>query len=314
MDVKDSYNTSSDINAMSYTGLTSSGNNTGWTFSNPTLAVGKFGSQIATTTATSTDQDLGGAFTLTATGGNLTLTSLKLKHVGSFPDADIENIRLSYKNEATCSATKPAGTTAFGTIATLDENGQATTTGSISLTAGSTTCLYLVYDLSGTNDIVTLGRTVDFEITNPATDIVVAGGTVSTNSKVNINGRTMVMIPDLPIPEPEPGEPAIDNCSNDQISSVLSIHTKDETKNPTVFYLQNCGVWKKEGAGNPRLLTNPNLQVQNLSYTDMTGANDSGTIRIEITTSNMDPSQEDVFLNVTKTLRTTVGVKAWGGN
>jgi hypothetical protein len=124
----------------------------------------------------------------------------------------------------------------------------------------------------------------------------------------------MVMIPDLPIPEPEPGEPAIDNCSNDQISSVLSIHTKDETKNPAVFYLQNCGVWKKEGAGSPRLLTNPNLQVQNLSYTDMTGANDSGTIRIEITTSNMDPSQEDVFLNVTKTLRTTVGVKAWGGN
>jgi hypothetical protein len=252
------------------------------------LVVGKTGTQITTAMATSTDQDMGGAFSL-LTGGDLTVDSIKIKQIGSFPDADIENIRLYYKQQNTCSATKPADADEFDTIDVLDENGEATSTGSLSLTAASTTCLYIVYDLTGTPGTSTLGRSIDFEITNPQTDILVTGGTVSTTDKVNIAGLTII--------------------TNNDVLSLLSLHMRDETKNPTLFYLQNNAVWKQEGANNPIRLTNPNLQVHNLVLTDMGG----GFVRIEITISNMDPGQEGTFLNVTRTLKTTAGVRAWDG-
>ena len=168
----------------------------------------------------------------------------------------------------------------------------------ISLTADANVCLYLVYDLSGTSGTSTLGRSIDFEITNPQTDLVVTGGTVGTTAKVNISGVTMVI------------DSNTDTGSTSYIKSLLSLHMRDETKNPTIFYLQNGIVYKKEGNGNPIRLTNPNLQVHNLVLTDMGG----GFVRIEIKISNMDPGQEDTFMNVTKTLKTTAGVRAWDGN
>jgi hypothetical protein len=38
-----------------------------------------------------------------------------------------------------------------------------------------------------------------------------------------------------------------------------------------------------------------------------------GNVRISITASNMDPGQENTFMNVTRTLSTSATVRVWRG-
>lgn len=103
------------------------------------------------------------------------------------------------------------------------------------------------------------------------------------------------------------------NSCLDNITSFLSLKVIDSAKNPTVFYLQNCSVWKKEGSGTPRRLTNPNIKVHALTFTDLTGPNSTGVVRISITMSNVDAGVEPSFINVVRTYTTTASVKAWSG-
>ena len=282
--------------------------------SNSLMTVSSQGWQLATTTATSNNQDLGGAFTLLPAGGNITVNSIKFKQVGSFATSSIGNIRFYYKQENTCSAVKPAGTTFFATTTSF-QNNMATSTGTMSLTSGSTTCLYLVYDLTGAPGTSTMGRTIDFEITNPSADIGVSGGTVSPSTRVNIPGVTMIAVDNNAITAHAPAVASTTNpaCSDNQIKSLMSVHVDDVGKDPTLYYLQNCAVWKQEGSGNPHRLTNPNFQVQALNFQDMTGGGQTGgSVRMSVTVSNMDPGLEGTFMNVTKTMTTTVNVgKGW---
>ena len=285
----------------------------------PLVTVGKSGRQIPTTTATSTDQDLGGAFTLSVVGAEVNVTAIKLKQIGSLATSSISNIRLSYKHEDICSAVKPAGTTDFGVAASFDGNGIATTTANTPLTLSPDipVCLYIVYDLEADQGISVMGQTIDFEITNPSTDIVINTGAIGTTNKVNITGSTMIVVEDSVVQTiPTTSNPA---CSDSKIYSLISIHVEDEAKNPTIFYLQNCQVWKKEGDSSTRHLTNKNLQVHSLIFTDMTPNNmraDYGIriVRMEITMSNMDPGDGGVFLNITRTLKTSAGLMSWPGN
>ena len=318
LDVMDSYNTSNTtINAQSYPGLVDSGRNTGWTFTIPILTVSKQGTQLSTTTPTVTNQDLGGVFTLTPTGGTFTLSSLKLKQVGSFPVSSISNIKVYYQASSYCSATKPSSATLYAATASFDTNNIATSTFSppLTLTAGSTTCLYLTYNLSGTAGTSTMGRTVDFEITNPSTDVNVTGGTVLPATKVNINGVTMIPADNTAvIQSPPPITTTNPACSDNQIKSLMSVHVDTPALDPTLFYLQNCSVYKQEGNNTPRRLTNPNLQVQALTFQDTSGQGKTGgSVRMSITISNMDPGLEGTFMNVTRTMSTTVGVMGWSG-
>jgi len=286
----------------------------------PLVTVSKSGAQIATTTATSTDQDLGGAFLFTTQGPAVNVTAIKLKQVGSFATSSLSNIRLYTKDavEEACASTKPvSGTTLFGTAGSFDENNYATTTAgtTLTLTSDVPVCLYLVYDLDGVGGLATMGKSIDLEITNPSTDITLSAGTVTPAKKVNINGVTIVVMSEAEIIDnrttPTTTNPA---CSDNEIKSLISIHVSDPTKDPTLFYLQNCQVWKKEGNGNPGHLTNSNLQVHALTFTDMTSGERTGkAVQMSITISNMDPTDGDVFLNVTKTLRTTVGVMSRSG-
>ena len=322
LDVQDSANTSvTAINAQSYPGLTDSGRNTGWTFTIPLLYISKQGTQISTTTPTVTNQDLGGAFTLLPSGGNFTLNNLKLKQVGSFATSGISNVRLYYEATTTCSATKPTSLSDYATTASFDTNKIATSTFSpaVTLTQGSTTCLYLTYNLEGQAGTSTMGRTIDLEITNPSTDILVTGGTVSPPAKVNINGVTMIPVDNTVIPGQfptvtTPVSPTNTVCSDNQIKSLLSVHVDTPTLDPTLFYLQNCSVYKQEGHNPPRRLTNPNLQVQALTFQDTSGPGKTGgSVRMSITISNMDPGLEGTFMNVTRTMSTTAGVMGWSG-
>ncbi len=281
----------------------------------PQVSVGKNGVQIPTILSTSTDQDLGGAFTLLAQGGAVDINSFRLRQAGSVGTSSISNIRLYTKNatsDGQCSGTKPAGVALFGTAGSFDENKFSTTTGTISLTPDVPVCLYIVYDLASANGLSTMGRSIDLEISNPVADVQVSTGTVVPAIPVNINGQTIVVANNVSnVTATTTPNPA---CSDSVIYSMLSLHMSDADKDPTVFYLQNCAVWEKQGTGDPARLTNANLQVHSLTFTNLTGANSNGVVRVEITMSNMDPGQEGTFMNVTQTLKTTAGVRAWNGN
>lgn len=260
----------------------------------PVITVGRQGRQVATTTAVTENQDLGGAFTLTTPDTTVVLNSIKLKKLGSFATSSIENIRIysaDADSEGLCESRKPSsGTTLYDAVASISDDDTITASSSLPLSA-TTTCLYVVYDLNGETGLSTLGHSIEFEITNPATDILLTGGLVTETDPVNIPRATVVV------------DTNADVNSSDYIESMISIATRDPEKNPTIFYLQDNKVWKKEGAGEPSLLTNPNLQVHSLFFRDMSG--DSATTRMytmDITVSNMDPEDSGVFMNVTRTL------------
>ncbi len=306
LDVQDSHNTSTEINTTDYSGIIDSGNNTGWAFVQPYVTVSKSGAQIATTTTPVTGLNLGGAISLEATYGNITVDSIKFKQVGSLATSSIDNIRLYYKVEGTCSAVKPADAELFGIAADFDVNKIATTTGNVVLTAGSTTCMYFTYDLVSEYSSALLGRSIDLEITSPVNDVLVTNGIVSTVSTVNIAGRTIIVSANSDV-EPDP-------VLNNNIISLLSLKVSDSAKDPTLFYLQNSAVWKKEGSSDAIRLTSPNLRVHTLTFTDLTGANNAGTVKMTMTLSNVAADAADSFLNVIRTYTTTATVKAWGGN
>lgn len=280
------------------------------------ITVGFSGQQTATTTMPVTELNLGGAFTMQAQG-NATSTAFKIKQIGSLATSSLSNIAVYYLAQTTCSSTKPTGAILFGTTTLpFSTNNVATTTGVLPLLDGVQNCLYFVYDLTGTYGTSTLGRTIDFEITNPSTDVTLASGTVSPTEKVNIPGRTMIMDPNTipPEPDPNPDPNVVVNSCSSEVTSFLSLNMSDPTKNPTVFYLQDCAVWKMEGGGTPIRLTNINLKVYSLTFTNLTGANSAGTVRIAMTMSNVDQAANDSLLNVVKTFTTTATVKAWPGS
>lgn len=296
LDVQDSNNISTTtIRTANISGYVDSGNNTGWVSSQPVLSVEKSGNQIATTTIPASGFNLGGAFTLNTTGGALDVNSIRIKQVGSLSTSTLSNIQLFYKTEATCSSTKPTDATLFGSMGSFDSLNIATTTGTITLSEGFQTCLYITYDLPGTYSSSTLGRSIDFEITNPSIDIIVNGGTVSTTDPVNISGRTIVTTTD--------------------ITSLLSLRMNDPSKDPTLFYLQNGAVWKKEGYNNSVRLTSPNLLVQNLTFTNFTPiSGGTGSVRIQMTVSNVNLGADPSFQDVTRTYSTTATIRAWQGS
>ncbi len=281
----------------------------------PIVTVSKSGSQIVSTITPVTGLNLGGAFTMQSQG-NATTTAFKIKQIGSLATSSITNLVVYYKAEGTCSATRPADATLFGTT-TLPFNADnvATTNGTLVLSDGVQNCLYISYDLPGAFSTSTLGRTIDLEITNPSTDVTLALGSVETIEKVNVPGRTMIIDEYTTPPEPDPN-PAPDvpvNSCVDAVSSLISLKMSDPAKDPTVFYLQNCAVWKMEGGGTPIRLTNPNLKVYSLTFTDLTAANSAGTVRMSLTMANVDEAASDSLLNVSRTFTTTATVKTWGG-
>ena len=160
----------------------------------------------------------------------------------------------------------------------------ATTTAGtpMALTVDTSVCVYIVYDLNGSSGLGTMGKTIDFEITNPSVDIIVSAGTVIPNTTLNIDGVTMIAVDNVAIVRDAPPvsvqttNPA---CSNSIITSMMSVHMDDAVKDPTLYYLQNCAVWKKEGNADPHRLNNPNFQIRSLTFKriDLTSSKNSAS-------------------------------------
>ena len=157
------------------------------------------GTQATTLGAPLTNQYLGGKFVFIGNTVAKTISSVKLKETGTVnAQTGIGNIRLKYDLDTTapynCVSESYAGNEPqFGATSTAfsGPNGTTTISGSLSIATTSAVCMYVVLD---TKSVVSDGETIDVEITNPSTDVILASGSVSSTTVQAINGSTAVQI------------------------------------------------------------------------------------------------------------------------
>ncbi len=73
--------------------------------------------------------------------------------------------------------------------------------------------------------------------------------------------------------------PTTGNTSN----TTLSVNTYTPVLNPTVFSLTSGAMQITEGGGGAVLLTNPNVTMSNLTFSNLSRANTPGVVRIQFT-------------------------------
>lgn len=162
----------------------------------PTITVGSTGTQATNMTIPSASNYVGGAFSLVRDVGSANITSIKVTDTGAVnATANISNLILFYKQEAVCSTSIPSGTTQFnstgGTFSASGAVEVSTVTGTMAV-GTSQICLYAQVDVgSGASS----GDTLELEVTNPSTDVLVSAGSVGPGSGVAIPGTTTLVPP-----------------------------------------------------------------------------------------------------------------------
>lgn len=159
------------------------------------LTVASIGTQVATVDIPTANVHAGGAFTISdQTVGNHEVQSIKIRATGSVAvDTAVENVRLYYEFDTSvprdCVSESYAGTEAqYGSAVTNLSGGVGTFTDtSIFVDPSQTLCLYVVYDV--TNAAVN-DSTIDWQIDNPASDVVVDAGDIGPSSLVAIADET----------------------------------------------------------------------------------------------------------------------------
>src|SRR3989338_3761743 len=168
------------------------------TYGPPAITVGTIGTQTASMNIPSTSQYVGGAFTMVRSGGTANVTSITITENGTV-DAlnNLDNIKLQDDLDITspydCAGESfAAGDTQYGST-DIDgfsaANGTSAFTGSVAVSNTQAMCVYVVLDVgSGASD----GNTLEIEIINPSTDVVVSAGDVTPATAVAIAGATTI--------------------------------------------------------------------------------------------------------------------------
>ena len=171
------------------------------TLNEPDITVFAVGSQVATSTIPAPDLYVGGSFGFRANHSfpTETITSVTITETGTIDaDNDLSNIRLYYKFDTTapydCASESFTGTSTenqFGsTVASFSgPNGTATFTGSVVASTTQTVCMFVVVDVEST---AVDGETIEIQITDPTTNVVLGGGPVGPTTPVVIPGTTML--------------------------------------------------------------------------------------------------------------------------
>ncbi len=173
-----------------------------------TVTVGSTGTQTTRVVIPSTNNYLGGAFTLVRDAGTANATSFLISETGSVNATSyLSNLDLYYETAGTC--TYNATETLFGTAASFNASQQATITGTLPV-GTSQVCAYLVFDVASgaLNDDV-----VDMQITNPSTQVVVASSTVTPATAVAISGSTTLSTNTLNVDIVDSGGSSVSNPS-----------------------------------------------------------------------------------------------------
>lgn len=153
------------------------------------LSISSTGTQTSTMLIPSSNNHVGGAFTFVSDGssGNQAVSQIIISETGTVDaDANLSNVKLFYKQEATCSSSIPGDASTFNSTGVSFSSSKATATGSMSV-GTSQICVYVQLDVgsgSSAND------TLLIQITDSSTEVTVDTGTVSPDTPVAISGTT----------------------------------------------------------------------------------------------------------------------------
>ena len=164
---------------------------------NADVFVSALGIQTATTSAGSVDEYLGGTFVINDNVASRTVSSITLSESGTVnASTSLSNVDLFYEFDTTapytCEGETFTGTEAqFGSTASNFNglNGSATFTDSVTVSTSSALCVYPVLDVASA---ATDGETINLEITNPSSEVVVSSGSVGPGSAVSPTGSTTI--------------------------------------------------------------------------------------------------------------------------
>lgn len=155
------------------------------TYTPPVITIGSSGTQVSSANIPSANKYIGGALTFIRNSGTTNVTQIILKETGTVSaNADLSNTSVYYETAGTC--TYDGDETLFGTATSFNASEQAIVSGTMAV-GTSQVCGYIVVDI---NSGASTSQTVDFEITNPSTDVTVSVGTVSPATIIAISGST----------------------------------------------------------------------------------------------------------------------------
>lgn len=170
----------------------------------PPLTATATGTQEVEVRGGSTNFYVGGSFVLQEFGGGRDITSITLTENGSVDGAvDLDNIRILYDTDTTaphdCASESFDGSEPqFGATDTngfSGANGVATFADTVTVTASTTLCAYVLLDVLAT---AVDGQTIDIQITDPSSDVLVSGTIdVAPTTVEAIDGDTTVVYPRL---------------------------------------------------------------------------------------------------------------------
>jgi len=161
-------------------------------------------SQVTSLDAGSTAQYVGGTFVIERSGGTRTLTSITITETGTI-DAqnNLDNIEIYYDVDNTspydCTGEvyNAGSDPQWGTTDTdgfSAANGSSTFTGSQSLNNTNSFCGYVVFDVgSGASN----GETIEVQIADPSSDVIVTSSSVGPSTAVSPTGSTTIAGPVL---------------------------------------------------------------------------------------------------------------------
>lgn len=154
-----------------------------------TVTVGTSGTQTSGMFSSTTNNYVGGAFTLTRDYGTASVTQIKISEKGTVDaNADLSNLDIYYETAGTC--TYNANETLFGTGTSFNASDEATVTGTIS-SSTSQICLYVLVDIGAG---ITTNETLEIEISVPSSDVTVSKGVASPGSAISISGSTTLTV------------------------------------------------------------------------------------------------------------------------
>lgn len=170
-------------------------------FSPSNISVSSTGTQISTALLPSTQNYIGGKFTITsdsATSENI--TDITIEEFGSInAELGIENIILYYDLDTTfpydCASENlsTSSDSVFGTVTDFDSLESATFNDSVQLSQTQSICLYSTFDITSSANSY---DTIDIGINSPSTDVVSDGSsTILPATTVTLASTTELLIP-----------------------------------------------------------------------------------------------------------------------
>ncbi|MEX0931667.1 MAG: hypothetical protein WDZ88_02870 [Candidatus Paceibacterota bacterium] len=160
------------------------------------VLVSSIGTQVEGIDIPDTNRYVGGAFVIQDNIGTHSVTEITISEQGTV-DAqnNLENIKLYYDLDTSapysCSSESYTGGEAqFGSTASgfSGANGSTTFNGSVGISTTTAMCVYVVLDAK---DEITDGETLEIEITDPSSDIVISDNpTISPGTAVALEGTT----------------------------------------------------------------------------------------------------------------------------